>query len=131
MIADQRIIEYIDSLESSQGSLLDSIEIEARETRVPIIRRETGALLRTLIAALSPSRQLTLLGELHRLTAEEASQFVIATHSPILMAFPGARIYVLEEEGIRTAAYRETEHYQLTRRFLEDPERMLRYLLEV
>ena len=82
-------------------------------------------------AALSPTRQLTLLGELHRLTAEEASQFVIATHSPILMAFPGARIYVLEEEGIRTAAYRETEHYQLTRRFLEDPERMLRYLLEV
>ena len=60
MIADQRIIEYIDSLESSQGSLLDSIEREARETRVPIIRRETGALLRTLIAALSPSRILEI-----------------------------------------------------------------------
>lgn len=60
MIADQRIIEYIDSLESSQGSLLDSIEREARETRVPVIRRETGALLRTLIAALSPSRILEI-----------------------------------------------------------------------
>lgn len=60
MIADQRIIEYIDSLESSQGSLLDSIEREARETRVPIIRRETGALLRTLIAALSPSQILEI-----------------------------------------------------------------------
>ena len=60
MIADQRIIEYIDSLESSQGSLLDSIEREARETRVPVIRRETGALLRTLIAALSPSQILEI-----------------------------------------------------------------------
>ena len=60
MIADQRIIEYIDSLESSQGSLLDSIEREARETRVPVIRRETGALLRTLIAALSPSHILEI-----------------------------------------------------------------------
>ena len=60
MIADQRIIEYIASLESSQGSLLDSIEREARETRVPVIRRETGALLRTLIAALSPSQILEI-----------------------------------------------------------------------
>lgn len=58
------------------------------------------------------------------------SQFVIATHSPILMAFPEARIYELSGEGIRPAAYRETEHYQLTKRFLDDPERMLRYLLE-
>ena len=78
-------------------------------------------------AALSPSRQLTLLGELHRLVERDA-QFLIATHSPILMAYPGARIYLLDEEGVREIAYRETEHYQLTRRFLEDPERMLRYL---
>ena len=78
-------------------------------------------------AALSPSRQLTLLGEMHRLVARD-SQFIIATHSPILMAYPGARIYLLSEDGICRTAYRETEHYQLTRRFLEDPERMLRYL---
>lgn len=80
-------------------------------------------------AALSPSRQLTLLGELHRLVKQD-SQFIIATHAPILMAYPGAKIYLLNEEGIRETAYRETEHYQLTRRFLENPERMLRYLLE-
>ena len=78
-------------------------------------------------AALSPSRQLTLLGEMHRLVDRD-SQFIIATHSPILMAYPGARIYLLSEDGICRTAYRETEHYQLTRRFLEDPERMLRYL---
>lgn len=78
-------------------------------------------------AALSPARLLTLLGEIHRLV-EEDSQFVIATHSPILMAYPGARIYVLSDSGIEAVDYRETEHYQLTKRFLEDPERMLRYL---
>lgn len=81
-------------------------------------------------AALSPTRQLTLLGEIHQLV-ERDSQFIIATHSPILMAYPGARIYELSENGIASVKYRETEHYQLTRRFLEDPERMLRYLLEI
>lgn len=78
-------------------------------------------------AALSPARQLTLLGEMHRLVGRD-SQFIIATHSPILMAYPGARLYLLDESGIQPVQYRETEHYQLTRRFLEDPERMLRYL---
>ena len=78
-------------------------------------------------AALSPTRQLTLLGEMHQL-AERDSQFIVATHSPILMAYPGARIYQLSEDGIEPVQYQETEHYQLTSRFLEDPERMLRYL---
>ena len=80
-------------------------------------------------AALSPSRLLTLMGEMDQLVKAD-SQFIVATHSPILMAFPGARIYELSEEGIRTVEYRETEHYQLTKRFLDNPERMLRYLLE-
>ncbi len=80
-------------------------------------------------AALSPSRLLTLLAEMNQLVKAD-SQFIVSTHSPILMAFPNARIYELNESGIRTADYKETEHYQLTRRFLENPERMLRYLLE-
>ena len=62
--------------------------------------------------------------------AGRASQFIIATHSPILMALPGAEIFQLDREGVRAVAYRETEHYQITRRFLENPERMLRCLLE-
>lgn len=78
-------------------------------------------------AALSPARLLTLLGQIHALVDDD-SQFIIATHSPILMAYPEARIYQLSEDGITPTAYRETEHYCLTRRFLEDPERMLRYL---
>ena len=80
-------------------------------------------------AALSPSRLLTLMGEMDQLVKAD-SQFIVATHSPILMAFPRSRIYELSGEGIRTVDYRETEHYQLTKRFLDDPERMLRYLLE-
>ena len=79
-------------------------------------------------AALSPSRQLTLLGQIHLLVGE-GSQFVVATHSPILTAYPGATIYLLSERGIERTEYRQTEHYILTRRFLNDPEEMLRALL--
>ena len=79
-------------------------------------------------AALSPARLLPLIALMDHLVKSD-SQFVIATHSPILMAFPGARLYQLGEAGICPVAYRETEHYQLTRRFLENPERMLHYLL--
>ena len=80
-------------------------------------------------AALSPARLLTLMVLLDQLVKKD-SQFVIATHSPILMAFPGARLYQLGEAGVTAVDYQETEHYQLTRRFLENPERMLHYLLE-
>lgn len=80
-------------------------------------------------AALSPSRQLSALAAFHWL-AQRQSQLIIATHSPILMAYPGAHIFQLNEEGLRQVEYRQTEHYQLTRRFLENPEKMLHYLLE-
>lgn len=80
-------------------------------------------------AALSPARQLTLLAEIHRLVSND-SQFIIATHSPILMAYPGAHIWQLSADGIESVSYEETEHYQLTRRFLENPKRYLQYLLE-
>lgn len=80
-------------------------------------------------AALSPARQLTLLCELHRLV-EAGSQLLIATHSPILMAYPGAEILLLGEGPIHPVEYRETEHYQITKSFLDNPERMLRILLQ-
>ncbi|MEM1484495.1 hypothetical protein V6615_06390 [Oscillospiraceae bacterium PP1C4] len=50
--------------------------------------------------------------------------------SPILMAYPGAEVYELSEGGIQSIDYRQTEHYQFTRRFLENPEKMLHYLLD-
>ena len=80
-------------------------------------------------AALSPNRQLALLVRMHDLVGK-ASQFIIATHSPILLAYPGATIYSFDPDGIRTVAYEETEHYQVTRRFLADHERMLKQLLD-
>ena len=79
-------------------------------------------------AALSPSRILTLMVEINQLV-QENSQFIISTHSPILMAFPNARIYLIDGSGIRPVNYRDTEHFSLTKQFLDDPERMLHYLL--
>ena len=80
-------------------------------------------------AALSPMRQMTLLAEMDALV-KDSSQFIISTHSPILMTFPGAEILQLDCHGITSVPSQDTEHYQITRRFLENPERMLRYLLE-
>lgn len=80
-------------------------------------------------AALSPMRLLTLMAEIDALVKDD-SQFIIATHSPILMAFPNAEILEFSEDGIKRVDYKDTEHYQLTRRFLENPEKMLHYLLE-
>lgn len=79
-------------------------------------------------AALSPSKILTLMVEINQLV-QENSQFIISTHSPILMAFPNARIYLIDGSGIRPVNYRDTEHFSLTKQFLDDPERMLHYLL--
>lgn len=80
-------------------------------------------------AALSPQRQLAVLSRIHDLVLEK-SQFIIATHSPILLAYPEAVIYLCDKEGIKQVAYEETEHFQVTRDFLANPERMLRVLLE-
>lgn len=80
-------------------------------------------------AALSPQRQLAALSRLHDLVLED-SQFIVATHSPILMAYPDAWIYQFSREGVERVAYQDTEHYQITRSFLSNPERMLRTLLE-
>ena len=80
-------------------------------------------------SALSPLRLMSLLAEIDRLVKED-SQFIIATHSPILLAFPQAEIYECSDSGIRKVMYRETESYQLTKQFLDNPEGMLHYLLE-
>lgn len=80
-------------------------------------------------AALSPTRQLALLVRIHELV-QARSQFVIATHSPILLAYPGASIFSLEPDGIRAVEYEQTEHFTVTRRFLHDHRSMLRNLLD-
>lgn len=80
-------------------------------------------------AALSPQRQLAVLSLLHDLV-QDGSQFVIATHSPILMAYPDAFIYHLSLDGVERIEYEETEHYRVTRDFLLHPRRMLDVLLD-
>ena len=79
-------------------------------------------------AALSPMRQLTLMLEIDRLIKNN-SQLIIATHSPILMAFPNAEIFEFSHSGIKKVNYRDTEHYKITKQFLDNPEKMLHYLL--
>ncbi len=76
-------------------------------------------------AALSPQRQLALLKLIHDLVQQDCL-FVISTHSPLLLAYPDARIYHLSEEGMAEVRYEETEHYALTRDFLLDRERYFR-----
>ncbi|WP_437675555.1 AAA family ATPase [Sorangium sp. So ce131] len=79
-------------------------------------------------AALSPARQLTLLARMHELVERGRSQFIVATHSPIVLAYPQATIYQLSDEGIKTVAYEETEHFTLTRDFLVHRDRFFREL---
>lgn len=79
-------------------------------------------------AALSPMRLLTLMAEISELVNKN-SQFIIATHSPILMTFPNAQILEFSQDGIKSVNYQDTEHFQITKRFLENPEKMLHYLL--
>jgi predicted ATPase len=78
-------------------------------------------------AALSPQGCLSLLRRMREL-ALDGGQFIVATHSLLLMAYPEAWIYELDGDGARRVPYEETEHYRLTRSFLEAPERFLRHL---
>lgn len=80
-------------------------------------------------AALSPSRQMTLMIEMHNLVKMN-SQFIIATHSPILLAYPHATIYEFHADGIRQVTYRESDHYNVYASFMERPEQMVKYLLD-
>lgn len=81
-------------------------------------------------AALSPQRQLAVLTRMHDLINDD-SQFIIATHSPILMAYPDAWIYTCSASGLTRTEYRDTEHYQITHDFIMHPERMLKVLLNI
>ncbi|HQQ74996.1 MAG TPA: AAA family ATPase [Pseudomonadales bacterium] len=79
-------------------------------------------------AALSPQRQLAALARIHDLVCDN-SQFIIATHSPILMAYPDAWIYQFTKDGVFRIEYKDTEHYQITRSFVMNPDGMLEKLL--
>jgi predicted ATPase len=78
-------------------------------------------------AALSLRGCLALIRRMHDLV-EEGSQFIVATHSPVILGYPDARIYAVSDDGIVETPYEQTEQYELTRSFLDDRERFLHYL---
>jgi predicted ATPase len=80
-------------------------------------------------AALSPMRQMSMLVLMKGLV-DNGAQFIIATHSPILLAYPDALIYQITDSGMEVVPYTETEHYRVTRDFLNRPDKMLGLLLD-
>ena len=80
-------------------------------------------------AALSPTRQLAMISRIHQLVRTR-SQFVIATHSPILMAYPNSWIYQIGATGLERVSLQDTEHYIVAKHFLNDPQKQLSRLLE-
>lgn len=79
-------------------------------------------------AALSPARQLGLLKIIHDLSTKNNAQFIIATHSPILLGYPEATILNFDGEEIEGIKYEETDHYNITKYFLENRKGMLNQL---
>ena len=81
-------------------------------------------------AALSPQRQLSFLKIVHDLAATGRAQFLIATHSPIILAYPSAVLFSLDGEAIHEVDYRDTKHFLITRDFLNSPERFFKHLFD-
>ena len=80
-------------------------------------------------AAISPMRMLRLMADIYNL-ARQGAQFIISTHSPILITLPESDIIQFSDHGLEHVAYQDTEHFQVTKNFLANPDRMLRILLE-
>jgi predicted ATPase len=80
-------------------------------------------------AALSPLRQMSMLARIHDL-ANEGSQFIISTHSPIIMAYPKAKIIQMTEEGMEETRLEDTGHYKIMKQFFEDRNRLFHHLFD-
>ena len=79
-------------------------------------------------AVLSPLKQLSLMSFILEVLKNKNSQFIIATHAPILMGLPGATLYEIQENSMQQVSYTETDHYRITKTFLDNPEYYLRHL---
>lgn len=78
-------------------------------------------------AALSPIKQLSLIAFILEVLKNGNVQFIIATHSPILMGIPGAKLYEIREDGMHETNYKDTDHYRITKTFLDNPDQYLRH----
>ena len=126
---DGTLLNTLDDLAASTNAALAANGMPQRTTDE--VRRFVGNGLYILDepeSALSPQRLMSLLVAMDDLV-KRGSQLIIATHSPILMAYPNAEILQFSESGIQRVSYKETEHYKITKQFIDTPERMIRYLL--
>ena len=80
-------------------------------------------------AALSPLRQMSMLARINDLV-NQGSQFIISTHSPIIMAYPNAKIIQLTEDGMSESTLENTNHYSIMKQFFEDKDRLLHHLFQ-
>lgn len=124
------VISYMDSLPDprQRPSLHERSHGEAFMDLLLDFRDDGFYLLDEPEAALSPNRQLAALSAIDQLV-KRGSQFIIATHSPILLAYPSAKILLFDQAGLSEVAYEDTEHYAITRDFLNHYERRLQQLL--
>ena len=116
------------------GHMAASLYTSSRTARPFSLSFSTGSgrrgiyLLDEPEAALSPERQLAFLRLIWQMVQRGESQFLIATHSPILLAFPEAEIYNLDFSPLKPVQYEDTGHYRLTHDFLNNREQYLRHL---
>jgi len=132
-------IEKLDSIPSNGRKIIDSYggkslhEQSHGESFFSLMKYRFGSnglyILDEPEAALSPNRQLSMLTLIHDLV-KEGSQFIISTHSPILLSYPNSTIYEITDEGLSKKEYKETQTYEISKRFLDQPEKMLDVLLD-
>lgn len=126
------VISYLDEIGVPQGTGAGLHRRSHGEAFMDVLlnfKKDGLYLLDEPEAALSPARQLAALSAINSLVRQGA-QFIIATHSPILLAYPNAKIMCFDGSGIIEMAYTDTEHYAITRDFLNNYERRVEQLLD-
>lgn len=132
-------IDELDSYPSFGGKVIDSyggVSLHQQshgESFLSLVKNRFGGnglyILDEPEAALSPSGIMRLMVHINDLV-KKGSQFIISTHSPMLISFPNADVYEITKTGIQLVPYYKTEHFNITKNFLESPDRMLKYLFE-
>jgi len=132
------VARYIDTVEGQNFNMYDGKELHSRshgESFLVIFQNafETSKhqiyLLDEPETALSPARQLSFLSLLHEWHQSGNAQLIIATHSPILLSYPNARIIEFNHDKLREISYEETEHYKISKAFMANPDRFLKELM--
>jgi predicted ATPase len=128
---------YIDELALSDGRILEAYggrslhEQSHGESFLALFNNqfESGIyILDEPEAALSPARIMAFMAVINELDQSGRAQFIIATHSPMLLCYPGATIYQFDDNGVVQTTYEQTEHFKLTKLFLDNPKLYFKHL---